>query len=120
MTWQDKVLTLVIGRLQDKSSQVRKNSIQLVTAFIKCNPFAAKVRLDRINCRYSNTVLFTAENKDLNHVIRILYITIDANHYDFYEFRAKITVLRSTVYLLRNSDYCQLGTVPHLNIIVII
>jgi hypothetical protein len=55
-----------------------------------------------------------------NHIIRILYITIDANHYDFYEFRAKITVLRSTVYLLRNSDYCQLGTVPHLNIIVII
>ena len=37
-----------------------------------------------------------------------------------YEFRAKITVLRSTVYLLRISDYCQPETVPHLNIIVII
>ena len=37
-----------------------------------------------------------------------------------YEFRAKITVLRSTVYLLRISDYCRPGTVPHLNIIVII
>jgi hypothetical protein len=34
-----------------------------------------------------------------------------------YEFRAKITVLRSTVYLLRISDYCRPGTVPHLNII---
>ena len=37
-----------------------------------------------------------------------------------YEFRAKITVLRSTVYLLRISDYCRPGTVPHLNIIAII
>jgi hypothetical protein len=37
---------------------------------------------------------------------------------NLYEFRAKITVLRSTVYLLRVSDYCRPGTVPHLNIIV--
>ena len=37
-----------------------------------------------------------------------------------YEFRAKITVLRSTVYLLWISDYCRPETVPHLNIIVII
>ena len=37
-----------------------------------------------------------------------------------YEFRAKITVLRSTVYLLRISDYCRPETFPHLNIIVII
>ena len=37
-----------------------------------------------------------------------------------YEFRANITVLRSTVCLLRISDYCRPGTVPHLNIIVII
>ena len=37
-----------------------------------------------------------------------------------YEFWANITVLRSTVYLLRFSDYCLPGTVPHLNIIVII
>ena len=37
-----------------------------------------------------------------------------------YEFRAKITVLRSTVYLLRMSDYCRPETAPHLNIIVII
>ena len=39
---------------------------------------------------------------------------------NFYEFRAKITVLLSTVYLLRISDYCRPGTVPLLNIIVII
>jgi len=37
-----------------------------------------------------------------------------------YEFWAKITVLWSTVYWLRIFDYCRPGTVPHLNIIVII
>jgi hypothetical protein len=37
-----------------------------------------------------------------------------------YKFRAKITVLRSTVYLLQISDYCRPGTVPHLNIVVIV
>jgi hypothetical protein len=51
-------------------------------------------------------------------------INIDANHYDFpvivTEFRVKITVLRSTVYLLQISDYCRPGTFIHLNIIVII
>jgi hypothetical protein len=45
---------------------------------------------------------------------------MDANHYDFYEFRAKITVLQSTVYLLRISYYCRPVTFPHLNIIVVI
>lgn len=52
LTWQDKVLTMVIGRLQDKSSQVRKNSIQLVTAFIKCNPFAAKLSVEELKENY--------------------------------------------------------------------
>ncbi|XP_071146803.1 condensin complex subunit 1-like [Mytilus edulis] len=52
LTWQDKVLTLVIGRLADKSSQVRKNSIQLVTAFIKCNPFAAKLSVEELKENY--------------------------------------------------------------------
>jgi hypothetical protein len=38
-----------------------------------------------------------------------------------YEFRANITVLRSTVCFLRISDdYCRPGTVPHLNIIVFV
>ena len=42
---------------------------------------------------------------------------IDANHYDF---SVIVTNLRSTVYLLWISDYCHPGTVPHLNIILII
>ncbi|KAG7154190.1 Condensin complex subunit 1-like [Homarus americanus] len=40
---QHHVLKLVLGRLQDKSSTVRKNAVQLLTAFVKGNPFAAKV-----------------------------------------------------------------------------
>ncbi|KAJ8320625.1 hypothetical protein KUTeg_002212 [Tegillarca granosa] len=41
---QHSLAKLVIGRLQDKSSQVRKNAVLLVTALIKSNPFAAKVK----------------------------------------------------------------------------
>ena len=40
---QHQLLQLVIGRLQDKSSQVRKCAIQLMTALLRSNPFAAKV-----------------------------------------------------------------------------
>lgn len=36
-------MSLVLGRLQDKSSQVRRYAIQLLTAILRCNPFAAKV-----------------------------------------------------------------------------
>lgn len=40
---QENLLCLVIGRLKDKSSSVRKYAIQLITALLKNNPFAAKV-----------------------------------------------------------------------------
>ena len=46
--FQENILKLVIGRLQDKSSQVRKYAIQLITALVKNNPFATKVgRLEK-------------------------------------------------------------------------
>ena len=41
---QENILQLVIGRLQDKSSQVRKYAIQLITTLLKNNPFASKVK----------------------------------------------------------------------------
>lgn len=41
---QQQVLRLTLGRLKDKSSNVRKSAVQLLTAFLKGNPFAAKVR----------------------------------------------------------------------------
>ncbi|KAK3104798.1 hypothetical protein FSP39_010318 [Pinctada imbricata] len=48
----EHLLELIIGRLHDKSSQVRKQAIQLVTAFIKCNPFAAKLPLEDLKSNY--------------------------------------------------------------------
>ena len=32
-----------MGRLRDKSSNVRKNAVQLLSAFLTSNPFAGKV-----------------------------------------------------------------------------
>ena len=37
------ILDLIIGRLKDKSSHVRKSAMQTLTGFISGNPFAAKV-----------------------------------------------------------------------------
>ena len=42
---RQKVVDLVVGRLQDKSSSVRKYAIQVVTALLRNNPFAEKVFL---------------------------------------------------------------------------
>ena len=43
LTRQQRVLELVLGRLKDKSTNVRRQAVQLLTAFLKGNPFAAKV-----------------------------------------------------------------------------
>ena len=40
---QRAVLRLAVGRLRDTSSNVRRAALQLVTAFLQANPFAAKV-----------------------------------------------------------------------------
>ena len=37
------ILPLVFGRTEDKSSNVRKNAVQLLTTVLAANPFAAKV-----------------------------------------------------------------------------
>ncbi|KAK4295273.1 hypothetical protein Pmani_032152 [Petrolisthes manimaculis] len=49
---QQRVLNLVLGRLQDKSLVVRKNAVQLLTAFIKGNPFAAKLPLEELESQF--------------------------------------------------------------------
>ncbi|XP_078617056.1 condensin complex subunit 1-like isoform X2 [Branchiostoma floridae x Branchiostoma japonicum] len=43
-----QLLCLVVGRLQDKSSLVRKVAIQLLTTFLTSNPFGAKLPLDML------------------------------------------------------------------------
>ncbi|XP_047488430.1 condensin complex subunit 1-like isoform X2 [Penaeus chinensis] len=45
---QQQVLKLTLGRLKDKSSHVRKSAVQLLTAFLKGNPFAAKLPLEEL------------------------------------------------------------------------
>ena len=40
---RQSVVDLVVGRLQDKSSSVRKYAIQVVTALLRNNPFGEKV-----------------------------------------------------------------------------
>lgn len=40
---QSHLLELAISRLQDKSSIVRKNAIQLLKTYLICNPFGAQV-----------------------------------------------------------------------------
>lgn len=49
---QENLLQLVIGRLQDKSSAVRKYAIQLITALLKNNPFAAKLSAQELQLSY--------------------------------------------------------------------
>ena len=43
---RDRLLRLVIGRLQDKSSNVRKQSVQLLTALLQCNPYWATMPVE--------------------------------------------------------------------------
>ena len=40
---QHSVLELAVGRLRDKSSNVRKAAVQLLTTLLESNPFAAKL-----------------------------------------------------------------------------
>ncbi|WAR15385.1 CND1-like protein [Mya arenaria] len=53
---QENLLKLVIGRLEDKSSQVRKYAIQLITTLLKNNPFAAKLSPEELEVSYQKEV----------------------------------------------------------------
>lgn len=43
LTWQLKVVRTAVERLEDKTTLVRKNAVQLLKSFLETNPFAAKV-----------------------------------------------------------------------------
>jgi condensin complex subunit 1 len=43
-----KLMDLVISRVEDKSSVVRKQAIVLLTNMMKCNPFGDKVGIAHI------------------------------------------------------------------------
>ncbi|RMX45777.1 hypothetical protein pdam_00004164 [Pocillopora damicornis] len=59
---QPHLLELVINRLQDKSSIVRKNAIQLLKTFLICNPFGAQLPLDHLRQNLSKE---TAKLKEM-------------------------------------------------------
>ena len=46
---QQRLLQLVIGRLHDKSSNVRKQAVQLLTTLLQCNPFAASMQVEELS-----------------------------------------------------------------------
>jgi len=45
---QHRVLELAVGRLQDKSSLVRKIAVRLLTSMLNCNPYAARFNNDQL------------------------------------------------------------------------
>lgn len=51
---QVSLTSLVVGRLQDKSSSVRKQALQLITNLFKCNPYAAKFSVTELEQNYKN------------------------------------------------------------------
>ncbi|XP_052287084.1 condensin complex subunit 1-like isoform X2 [Dreissena polymorpha] len=53
---QEQLLQLVMGRLHDKSSAVRKYAIQLITTLLKNNPFAAKLSAEELELSYQKEV----------------------------------------------------------------
>jgi len=48
---QHHVLELAAGRLQDKSSNVRKAAVQLLTTLLESNPFAAKLQTEELEIK---------------------------------------------------------------------
>ncbi|XP_074654081.1 condensin complex subunit 1-like isoform X2 [Tubulanus polymorphus] len=52
LTRQEDVVDMIIGRLEDTSSQVRKYAIQFVRTLLESNPFAAKLSLEELKENY--------------------------------------------------------------------
>ncbi|XP_037945602.1 condensin complex subunit 1 [Teleopsis dalmanni] len=48
LSLQIKVLCETVDRLEDKTAIVRKQAIQLIKAFLECNPFAANLSLEEL------------------------------------------------------------------------
>ncbi len=51
---QHRLLRLVIGRLQDRSSNVRKQAVQLLTTLLQCNPFTASMTVEDLKHQLEN------------------------------------------------------------------
>ena len=62
---QERLLRLVIGRLQDKSSNVRKQSVQLLTALLQCNPYTATMPVEEFKEQLKEAEVKLAEMTEL-------------------------------------------------------
>lgn len=54
LAWLSQVVKIAVGRLEDKSNLVRKNSILLIKSFLERNPYAAKLSLEELEQLYND------------------------------------------------------------------
>ncbi|XP_055958438.1 condensin complex subunit 1 isoform X2 [Patella vulgata] len=70
---QENLVNLILGRLQDKSSSVRKYAIQLMIALMKNNPFASKLPVEELQASYEKEKEklkdMTPEEPDINTIM---------------------------------------------------
>lgn len=52
LSWLSPVTKYAVGRLEDKSTLVRKSAIHLIRSFLERNPYAAKLSLEELEKRY--------------------------------------------------------------------
>ncbi|XP_069703056.1 condensin complex subunit 1 [Periplaneta americana] len=90
---QSQVLKLVVGRLQDKSSNVKKNAIHLVTTFLEGNPFAAKLTLQELQSQLQaeKATLETLKGKSGSEEERRKHLTEHGRQKAWLEREAEIT-----------------------------
>ncbi|ALC40848.1 CAP-D2 [Drosophila busckii] len=65
LVYNNKVLSGAVGRLDDKSSLVRKSAIQLIKAFLENNPFAGKLQLEELIKEHEKQVQIMDELNDV-------------------------------------------------------
>uniref|UniRef100_A0A1I8PTP0 Condensin complex subunit 1 n=1 Tax=Stomoxys calcitrans TaxID=35570 RepID=A0A1I8PTP0_STOCA len=56
LSFQLKVLSEAVERLEDRTSSVRKHAVQLIKAFLERNPFSAKLTLDELQKKHDEEV----------------------------------------------------------------
>lgn len=49
---QHKLLKIIVGRLKDRSSNVRKQAVQLLTMLLQCNPYNSALPVEEFRERY--------------------------------------------------------------------
>ncbi|KAJ4439539.1 hypothetical protein ANN_07663 [Periplaneta americana] len=103
---QSQVLKLVVGRLQDKSSNVKKNAIHLVTTFLEGNPFAAKLTLQELQSQLQaeKATLETLKGKSGSEEERRKHLTEHGRQKAWLEREAEIIKVIEDVLKQENTE----------------